>query len=105
MLHVDDKLKERLKTYLYSEGKTLKGALQDEVDYIVDNNLPIGKPVEIFFDIRERLINKYGTLKNAAEIAGIRYQNFMDVIYKIEQKKDYRPSKSTISKLSELLEK
>ena len=105
-LYVDDELKEQLQTCLYSKGKTLKGALLEEANYIIDNDIPIEKPIERFLDVRGKLIEKYGTIKNAAKSAHISYQGLIQTINLIEKKKENcQLKKSTISKLSDLLEK
>ena len=106
-LYVNDKLKEKLQTCLYSEGKTLKGALLEEANYIIDNDIPIEKPVEDFLNIREKLreklIEKYGTLKNAADSVGMNPNMLRNTLHFLETKKKYRPQESTISMLSKLL--
>lgn len=107
VLNVDEEDVKKVRAYLLSQGKTLTDGLIDEVNYVIDNNIPIPteRPVEKFLNIKERLIEKYGTIKNAAEITGTSYYALTSAIKKIEKNKDYSPRKSTISMLSKLLEK
>ena len=107
VLNVDEEDVKKVRAYLLSQGKTLTDGLIDEVNYVIDNNIPIPteNPVEKFLDIRQRLIEKYGTIKEASKHTHVTYQTLMDAIKKIEKNKDYSPRKSTISMLSKLLEK
>lgn len=104
-LYVDKALKEKLQAYLYSEGKTFQSAIEDETNYIIDNDIPIEKPVEKFLNIREKLIEKYGSIKEASKHTYVSYRTLMTAIEKIEKNKNFKPRKSTISMLSDLLEK
>lgn len=104
-LTVNDEEYEMIKTYVYSQGKTLVEAVAEQVDYIVNNNIPIEKPVEKFLNIRERLIEKYGTIKEASKHTNVSYQTLMDAIHKIERNKNYKPQKSTSKMLMDLVEK
>lgn len=105
VLPLDEKEKQKLRICLLNEGKTITDGLIDQVNYIIDNNIPIEKPIEKFLNVRERLIEKYGTIKEAAKHTNVSYQTLMDAIKKIEKNKNYLPRKSTISMLSDLLEK
>lgn len=89
---------------MYSEGKTFQSAIEDEIDYIIDNELSLESPVGDFLDIREKLIEKYGSIKEASKYTDVCYSDLQKKIKNIETKKKYRPSKSTISMLSKLLE-
>lgn len=105
-LYVDENLKKELQIHLRSEGQTFHGAILEEINNIIDNRLPIEKPIESFLDIRKKLIGKYGTIKDAAKSAHISYQGLIQTINLIEKKKeDCQLKKSTISKLLDLLEK
>ena len=105
-IKVEKNIKEQLQTCLYSQGKSLNGALLEEINYIIDNNIPIENPVKNFLNIREKLIEKYGTVKTAAEKANVNYQGLINSINLIERKKENcQLKKSTISMLSNLLEK
>lgn len=104
-LSISDEEYKMIKTYAYSEGKTLKEAIAEQVSYIVNNNIPIEKPIENFLDIRQRLIKKYGNIKEASKHTNVSYRTLMTAIEKIEKNKKYSPTKSTISMLSDLLEK
>ena len=104
-LSVSDDEYELLKPYVYSQGKTMAEALAEQVDYIIDNNIPIkiDNPVEDFLDIRKRLIEKYGTIKEASKHTYVSYQTLMDAIRKIETNPRYSPKKSTLIMLTDLL--
>lgn len=104
-LYVDDKRKQELQTRLYSQGKTLQDSILMEANFIIDNDIPLNNPVDAFRNIREKLIDKYGTLKNAAECVGLSPGMLRNTLHFLETKKNYQPSKSTTSKLLELLEK
>lgn len=105
VLPLDDKLKEKLCLYLLQEGKTLKEGIIEQFNYIIDNNIPIEEPVENFLDIRKKLIEKYGSIKEASKHAHVSYQNLLVTIKKIEKNKNFKPRKSTISMFSDLLKK
>lgn len=106
VLNVDEEDVKKVRAYLLSQGKTLTQGLIDEVNYVIDNNIPIPieKPIEKFLNVRERLIEKYGTIKEASKHTSVSYQTLMDAIKKIEKNKNYSPRKPTISMLSKLLE-
>lgn len=107
VLPLDEKEKQKLRICLLNEGKTITGGLIEQVNYIIDNNIPIPieKPVEKFLNIRQRLIDKYGTVKEASKHTYVAYRTLMNAIEKIEKNKNYLPRKSTISMLSDLLGK
>lgn len=104
-VQIEESLKKKIKQRLYSQGETFQSAIEKEIDKIVAAEVRIERPVENFLNIRERLINKYGTLKAAAESVGLNPGMLRNTLHFLETKKNYRPSKSTKSKLSELLEK
>ena len=105
VLRVDDEDVKKIREYLLSQGKTITDGLIDEVNYVIDKKIPIKKPVEDFLNIREKLIAKYGTLKKAAEHVGMNPGMLRNTLHFLETKKNYRPSKSTMSMLSELIGK
>lgn len=107
VLNVDEEDVKKVRAYLLSQGKTLTDGLIDEVNYVIDNNIPIPieNPVEKFLDIRQRLIEKYGTIKEASKHTNVSYRTLMTAIEKIERNKNYRPYKSTSKMLMDLLEK
>lgn len=104
-MRVDDEDVKKIREYLLSQGKTITDGLIDEVNYVIDKKIPIKKPVEDFLNIRKKLIAKYGTIKNAAERVALSPGMLRNTLHFLETKKNYQPSKSTMSKLSELIEK
>lgn len=105
-IRVDKDIKEKLTTCLYNHGKSLNGALLEEINYIIDKQITIANPIENFFNIREKLILKYGSIKKAANQANVNYQGLINTINLIERKKENcQLKKSTISILSDLIDK
>lgn len=105
VLHIDEEDKKKVQEYFLNQGKTLTQGLIDEANYIIKNNIPFEKPIEKFSNIRQRLIDEYGTIKEASKYASVSYQTLMDAIHKIERNKNYKPQKSTSKMLMDLLEK
>ena len=77
--------------------------IRKSAEYVLDNNIDICKDLrerdELFVNLREKLINRFGTLTEAAKQLGVSYWTIRKYC-----RKDFYPSKSIMAKLSRMLD-
>lgn len=84
-------------------GIPMSEVVRRSTEYVMNNNIDICKDLEerdeLFVNLREKLINRFGTLTEAAKQLGVSYWTIRKYC-----RKEFYPSKSIMTKLSRMLD-
>lgn len=101
-IFIDDETHEKLKKKSEELGMSISEIVRQSTEYVEKNDIDICEDLryrdELLTNLRQKLINRFGTLAEAAKQLGVSYWTIRKYC-----RKEFYPSKSIMTKLSRML--